>query len=173
MLKTGSKISTTPHYHKTQGSDALMNLFDSASNAMLGFSPDFGRNLMNSVASSSQSYPPYNLLEVSPNEYRVEVACAGFKKDDLDVNVEKNVLIISGKKQQTTENDESSDDKDDSKASSSWYFHKGISSRSFKRTFVLGEHVKVVDASYEDGILAVSVIKEIPPEDKPKLIPIS
>jgi molecular chaperone IbpA len=166
MLKTVPN-TTAPQYNKSR--ESLMNLFDSASNAMLGFSPDFGRTLMDSVASSSQSYPPYNLIEISENEYRVEVACAGFKKDDLDVNVEKNVLTISGKKHQTTDE---SDTKDDS-TPSPWYFHKGISSRSFKRTFVLGEHVKVVNASYEDGILTVSVIKEIPPEDKPKLIPIS
>ena len=108
---------------------------------------------------SSLNYPPYNIIQ-SDDELKIELqmALAGWSKDDLEVEVEKDVLTVRGNNL-----------KDDDPVE---YLHKGISTKSFERTFTIGADIEVNDVKYVDGILKVFMEKIIPEEDKPRLIKI-
>ena len=104
------------------------------------------------VMHNSTSYPPYNLVEVSEDTYMIELALAGFKKEDIKIEQEKNILTIKG-----------SSEEDSSK-----YIHKGIGARSFARTFSLSEYMDVTAVVMENGVLRVLVVRSVPEEAKPK-----
>jgi molecular chaperone IbpA len=104
------------------------------------------------VMHNSTNYPPYNLVEVGEDTYMIELALAGFKKEDISVEQEKNVLTIKG-----------SSEEDPSK-----YIHKGIGARNFVRTFSLSEYMIVAGVRMENGVLSVLVVREVPEEAKPK-----
>ncbi len=104
------------------------------------------------VMHNSTNYPPYNLVEMGEDTYMIELALAGFKKEDISVEQEKNVLTIKG----SSEDDETK------------YIHKGIGARSFTRTFSLSEYMIVAGVTMENGVLRVLVIREVPEEAKPK-----
>ena len=101
---------------------------------------------------NSTNYPPYNLVEVSEDTYMIELALAGFNKEDISIEQEKNVLTIKGS----------------SKENSNKYIHKGIGARDFTRTFSLSEYMVVAGATMENGVLRVLVIRNVPEEAKPK-----
>ena len=103
------------------------------------------------------NYPPYNVVKVDDEHFTVEVAVAGFSKDDISVTKEKNFLIIEGKVE------------DDSKD----FAHKGLASRAFKRSWTLADNVEIGTAKLVNGILSVGLEKVIPEEDKPVSIKIS
>lgn len=103
------------------------------------------------------NFPPYNVIKHDDNTYLVEFAVAGFSKKDVKVTQEKNALIIEG----NIEEDEEVE-----------YLHKGIATRSFTRTFALADHVEVEAASYADGILTVTLVRNLPKEEQPKKITI-
>ena len=105
------------------------------------------------VMHNSTNYPPYNLVKLNDDDYIIELALAGFKKDDVQVEQEKNVLIIKGS---TSEGD------------SKDYIHKGIGGRSFVRTFSLSEYMEVSGVSMSDGVLKVLIVRNVPEEAKPK-----
>ena len=105
------------------------------------------------VMHNSTNYPPYNLVKVDEDSYIIELALAGFKKDDIKVEQEKNVLTIKGSSEEEETNT---------------YIHKGIGARNFSRTFSLSEFMEVVGVMMADGILKVFVIRNIPDEAKPK-----
>jgi molecular chaperone IbpA len=105
------------------------------------------------VMHNSTNYPPYNLVKLNDNDYIIELALAGFKKEDVQVEQEKNVLTIKGS---TSE----SDPKD--------YIHKGIGGRSFTRTFSLSDYMEVSGVSMSDGVLKVLIVRNVPEEAKPK-----
>ena len=149
--------------------DHLASVLDQVSQTMLGYSPEWTRNVMSSVAASSQGYPPYNLLELDENEYIIELACAGFSKDDLSVVVERDLLRITGQNTLKSVNDDSDDKSEEARVH---YHHRGISKRKFERSFVLGKNTKVSEVTYIDGILSIKVVREIPEEDLPKMIEI-
>lgn len=107
---------------------------------------------------SSTSYPPYNIIKTAENSYLIELAVAGFCENDIEVVVKENELSITGEK-----------DDDNSRS----YLHKGISSRSFSRVFTLGDHVQVKNAVVENGLLVISLEREIPEESKPRKIPVT
>jgi molecular chaperone IbpA len=104
------------------------------------------------VMHNSTNYPPYNLVEVSEDTYMIELALAGFKKEDISVEQEKNVLTIKG-----------SSEEDENK-----YIHKGIGARAFTRTFSLSEYMNVTAVVMENGILRVLIVKLVPEEARPK-----
>ncbi|EED31641.1 small heat-shock protein [gamma proteobacterium NOR5-3] len=115
--------------------------------------------LLDSVARDSKpSYPPYNIEQVEENHYRITMAVAGFTEDELDITSEQNSLVISGRQQSD----------DDSRN----YLHRGIATRDFERKFQLAEHVKVVSAKLENGLLHVALEREIPEAMKPRKIAI-
>lgn len=105
------------------------------------------------------SYPPYNIERLNEDEYRVSMAVAGFDRNDLELEVKENTLRISG-------NQESVDD------GGKEYLHRGIAARNFERQFQLAEHMKVVGAEMENGLLHVSLKREIPEAMKPRTIKI-
>ena len=105
------------------------------------------------VMHNSTNYPPYNLVQVGEDGYIIELALAGFKREDIKVEQEKNVLTIKG----------SSEDENETK-----YIHKGIGARSFSRTFSLSEFMEVSAVAMENGVLKVFIVRNVPEEAKPK-----
>jgi molecular chaperone IbpA len=116
------------------------------------------RMLDTAVSESKPSYPPYNVELVEENRYRITMAVAGFSQDDLEITSEENTLTISGRQH----NDEGRK-----------FLYQGIAERNFERKFQLDEHVKVVDARLENGMLHVELVREIPEAMKPRKIAIS
>lgn len=115
--------------------------------------------LLDSVARDSKpSYPPYNIEQVEENHYRITMAVAGFTEEELDITSEQNSLVISGRQQ--------------SESDSGNYLHRGIATRDFERKFQLAEHVKVVSAKLENGLLHVALEREVPEAMKPRKIAI-
>ena len=125
---------------------------------LIGFSREFDR--LNSIqkTNSKVSYPPYNVLQFNEDEYRLDLAVAGFDKDEISVKVEDGSLIISG--EQDLDYDEDV------------YLYRGIATRKFTRSFALGEFMEVDGAKFENGILSVLITRVIPEEKKPKAITI-
>jgi molecular chaperone IbpA len=121
----------------------------------LGFNDQFVRWESNKKTTSS--FPPYNVKKVDEDNYIVELAVAGYDREDLDITVDKDTLIIKSDR----ENDEESD-----------FLHKGIAGRNFKQTFTLGEYMLVKSASLENGLLTIKIEREIPEEHKPRQIKI-
>ena len=106
---------------------------------------------------SQNNYPPYNVIKQDEDTYMVELALAGFDKSDLSISVDNGNLIVKGDK-------ESKDDVT--------FTHKGIATRSFTRSFALGEYMEVTDAEFENGMLSITIERIIPEEKKPKQIKI-
>jgi molecular chaperone IbpA len=125
----------------------------------IGFDSLFNRLESIAKSSSHTSYPPYNIVKSSDDEYVIELALAGLSKDDISIVVQDHVLEISY--------DGSTDD-----AGNVEYTHRGISTRKFKKEFELSEYVEVNGASMENGILRILLKKVIPDERKPKVIEI-
>jgi molecular chaperone IbpA len=110
-------------------------------------------------SNAQTGYPPYNIAKKEDDIYEVTLAVAGFKKDDIDISLEDGTLIIKGESNVLDESVE--------------YLHKGIAERNFIRTFKLAEFVEVKEAKLEDGILRVSLFRNVPDAMKPKKIKIS
>ena len=110
---------------------------------------------------SINHYPPYNIRKVNDTDYVIELAIAGFGKKDIEVKSQENTLTIKSKdkKDEVLEKDES-------------VLHRGISQRSFKRSFTIAEDVVVKGADLKDGLLSVKLERIIPDEKKPKIIDI-
>ena len=108
----------------------------------------------------SVNYPPYNIVKTGENTYDVEVALAGFSKDDIDVEYAENILTIKSKKVETKDKDGND------------ILHKGISKRYFSKAFTIAEHVEVKGAELKDGLLKVSMERIIPEAKKPRTIKI-
>jgi molecular chaperone IbpA len=106
----------------------------------------------------SQSFPPYNIIKIDDDSYRVSLAVAGFDRKDIEVSVDNGSLIIKGEIKSDAESGE--------------ILHKGIATRKFTRTFALGEYMEVVGAEMLNGMLHIDVDRLIPEEKKPKTIKI-
>ena len=110
---------------------------------------------------STPAYPPYNIEKTGENEYRIAMAVAGFSMDDMDITVENNRLTVSGSK-----------DKSDSDDGPS-YLYRGIATRNFTQEFNLADHIEVKDATLENGMLVITLQREIPEDKKPRKIAIN
>ena len=104
------------------------------------------------------NYPPYNLIKLDDERQQIQMALAGFSKEDIEVAVEKNVLNISVSKTYETEGE---------------YVHKGIAQRSFSRNWQLSDDTVIDEVTYTDGLLRVTLRREVPEEQKRKLFPIT
>ncbi len=122
---------------------------------MLGFENEIKRlNRLESFASGGTNYPPYNIVSGSDNRTILEVALAGFSRSDIEVSTEENILTISSYPEEQEERT---------------YAHKGIATRSFSKSWQLGDDMTVESVDYVDGLLSVQ-LKKIIPEEKQKKI---
>ena len=128
----------------------------------IGFDNMFDELMRVSAQQSTSNYPPYNIVQISEDEYMISLAVAGFGLDNLSVTKDKKFLIIEGKEY----------DPDCEKIVPN-YLHKGISNRDFRREFQLADHVEISNAHLELGILSVYLKREVPEDAKPKTIAIS
>ena len=137
-----SNFSLSPLFRRSIGFDRLNDLFDYA------------------MQSDTSNYPLYNIEKTGDNNYRIVVATAGFNQDQLEINLENQVLTITGK---------SVEEKSDTSVE---FLHKGIADRSFKLSLRLDEHIEVQQADYENGLLVIELERIIPEEKLPREIPI-
>ena len=104
-----------------------------------------------------ENYPPFDLIKLDDNRYRIEVAVAGFRQDEIEITSQQNQLLIRGQK-----GDENGSN----------YVHRGIANRSFERRFALADHIQVRGADLKDGMLSIELVREIPEAMKPRKIEI-
>jgi molecular chaperone IbpA len=123
----------------------------------IGFNRELGR-LNTAHKTNTASYPPYDLLKLDEDTYRISIAVAGFKKEDIGVSVDNGTLIIKGEIIEVTDAE---------------IVHKGIAGRKFVRSFALGEYMEVTGAEMKDGMLHINVDRIIPEDKKPKVIDIA
>ncbi len=128
----------------------------------VGFDRLFDMLENNTFGQTQENYPPFDLIKLGDNEYRIELAVAGFKPDELDITAQQNVLIVSGRKSDESEGGNSPGGSD--------YIYRGIATRSFERRFALADHIQVRAADMKDGLLSVDLLREIPEAMKPKKI---
>jgi len=134
----------TPFYRSTVGFDRLLSLLDQA------------------ASDGSPGYPPYNIERTGENAYRITVAVSGFAKEELSIVAKENTLTIKADKVAN----ENGKDKSE-------LLYRGIAARAFERVFQLADFVVVKNASLENGLLHVDLVREIPEAKKPRSIPIS
>ena len=133
-----------PLYRSTVGFDRLFSLLDQAA-------PD-----------GSPGYPPYNIERTGDNTYRISVAVSGFSQGELSIVAKENTLTIKGEKVANENVQEKSE-----------VLYRGIAARAFERVFQLADFVIVKNASLENGLLHVDLVREIPEAKKPRSIPIA
>jgi molecular chaperone IbpA len=112
-------------------------------------------NRFDTVHESTTNYPPYNLIKESETEFRLELALAGYKKEDIRVSTEWNKLSVEAKKSETSDVGE--------------YLHNGLAKRAFTRTWTLSDDVEVTDVNLEDGLLVIKLNRVIPDHQKRKV----
>ena len=134
-------IDFSPLYRSVVGFDRLATLLETA------------------AADATPGYPPYNIERTDENAYRVDLAVAGFRPDELSIEVKENLLTVTGRK---TANDEVRT-----------YLHRGLAERNFVRRFQLADYVVVADANLADGLLSISLQRELPEALKPRQVPIN
>ena len=133
----------TPLYRSTVGFDRLARMLDQVPSV-----------------EANAGYPPYNIERLGENEYRITMAVAGFQEDDLTVTTQENTLIVRGRI--------SKSDKDEAVQ----VLHRGIAQRSFDRRFQLADHIRVMGAEIEHGLLHIELVREIPEALRPRQIEI-
>tara|TARA_R110001592_G_scaffold29350_3_gene106486 strand:- start:3144 stop:3629 length:486 start_codon:yes stop_codon:yes gene_type:complete len=142
-----SNLATfTPLMRQTVGFDRFNDLFET---------------LLNDKEDRFESYPPYNIEKSEDDEYLITVAVAGFSEEDINIVVQDDRLTISASRTQKEQGEKKS------------YLHRGIATRNFDRVFRLADHIRVVDATLDNGLLSVSLVREVPEEKKPRMIPIN
>jgi molecular chaperone IbpA len=134
-------IDFSPLYRSAVGFDRLAGLLEAAARS-----------------ESAGGYPPYNIESVGDQAYRVEIAVAGFKPEELDIHVKENLLTVTGKK---AANDEGKR-----------FLHRGLAERNFERRFQLADYVVVTDAQLADGLLTIALERQLPEALKARRIPI-
>jgi molecular chaperone IbpA len=137
------RFDFSPLFRSTIGFDRLTRLVDAATR----------------VDSAAVAYPPYNIEKTGEDAYRLTMAVAGFSSTELDVTVQENTLLVTGKAQKEDEN-------------GSGYLHRGIARRGFERRFSLADHMKVTGAGLDNGLLHVDVVREVPEAAKLRTIKI-
>ena len=133
-----------PFYRSTVGFDRLFTALDQ----LVG------------MEGSASGYPPYDIERTGENAYRISLAVAGFTDADVSIEVKENTLTVRGEKQMNNEE------------TTGEVLYRGIAARNFERSFQLADHVEVIGASVENGLLHVDLVREIPEAMKPRVIPI-
>ena len=134
-------LDFTPYRRSTVGFDRL---FDYLENASRG---------------EQDNYPPFDIEKLSDDSYRITLAVAGFKRDDIEITAQQNMLIIAGRRADSRNRDGN-------------FLHVGIATRAFERRFELADFVRVTSADLRDGLLSIELVREIPEAMKPRRIDI-
>ena len=121
----------------------------------------FAQMLDEMASFEAPAYPPYNIERLGEDEYRITMAVAGFVQGDINIELNQNTLTITGKKTEKSSGDTAE------------VLHQGIASRAFERRFQLADHVQVRGADLENGLLHVSLKREVPEAMKPRSIPVT
>lgn len=137
-----NRFDFTPYRRSTVGFDRLFDLLEGQARVNAG-----------------DNYPPFNIERRGQDAYRITLAVAGFRPEDLDITAQQNLLVIQGRKK---------DDERDTE-----FLHVGIANRGFERRFELADYVRVDDAKLADGLLAIDLVREVPEAMKPKKITVS
>ena len=141
------------------GSKDLGAIVDAAERYSVGLDDIFYRLHSYGMGTANESYPPYNLVQESNVKWRIEVALAGWSKDEIEVSTESNVLLIRSKAAKSKGEEE--------------YMHRGVATRTFARGFNLSDDVEVGDVKFENGMLVIALQKIIPDHQKLKVYEIS
>ncbi len=134
-----NRFDFTPYRRSTVGFDRLFDLLESQV-----------RN------NTTDNYPPFNIVRRGEDAYRITLAVAGFRPDDLDITAHQNLLVIQGRKREESDEGE--------------MLHLGIANRGFERRFELADFVRVAHADLSDGLLTIDLVREVPEAMKPKKI---
>ena len=135
-----NRFDFTPYGRNTVGFDRLFELLETT-----------GRSAQN------ENYPPFNIERTGENDYQITVAVAGFKTEEIDIVAQQNLLIVTGSKQS-----EGNDNRD--------FLHMGIATRNFERRFQLADHIHITNADMADGLLIITLVREVPEALKPRKI---
>jgi molecular chaperone IbpA len=156
--KTGLALLGRLKVHVASDGGYVMRQFDFAPlyRSTVGF--DRLAQLLDSVG-VDDGYPPYNIERLGDNEYRITMAVAGFDKDEFNIDVKEQSLVVSGVKKP--------DDKQRT------FLHRGIAARSFERRFQLADYVEVKGAEFKDGLLHIDLVRNLPERMKPRTIAIA
>ena len=136
-----SAFDFAPYRRSTVGFDRLFDMLENST-----------------VGGTQENYPPFDLIKLGENDYRIELAVAGFKPDEIDITAQQNVLLVTGRKKDETDDQGTN------------YVYRGIATRSFERRFALADHIQVRGADMKDGLLAIELKREIPEAMKPRKI---
>ncbi|WP_420144700.1 Hsp20 family protein [Sphingobium sp.] len=134
----------TPYRRSTVGFDRLFDLIEN-----------------NARMAQGDNYPPFNIERLSEDRYRVTLAVAGFRADEIDITAQQSLLQVVGRKDEASAADRSK------------FLHVGIANRSFERRFELADFVRVEKADLADGLLTIELIREVPEAMKPKKIAVN
>ena len=137
-----NRFDFTPYRRSTVGFDRLFDMLEGANRA-----------------NSGDNYPPFNIERLGEDAYRITLAVAGFKADEIDITAQQNLMVVTGKKAPEAQ-------------SQAQFLHLGIAQRGFERRFELADFVRVDGANLEDGLLIIDLVREIPDAMKPKKISI-
>ena len=138
-----SRLDFTPYRRSTVGFDRLFDMLESQARA-----------------SSGDNYPPFNIARQSEDSYRITLAVAGFRPQDIDITAQANLLTVQGRKREDA--DEGAE-----------MLHVGIANRGFERRFELADYVRVENAALADGLLVIDLVREVPEAMKPKKIAVN
>src|SRR5687767_6515253 len=134
-------LDFTPYRRSTVGFDRLFDFLENASRA------------------DQDNYPPFDIEKLSDDCYRITLAVAGFRRDDIDIVAQQNMLVITGRRSESRNRDGN-------------FLHIGIATRAFERRFELADFVRVTGAELRDGLLSIELVREIPEAMKPRKIDI-
>src|SRR5918995_5910310 len=135
-------LDFSPYRRSTVGFDRLFDFLENVSRA------------------EQENYPPFDIEKLSDDSYRITLAVAGFKREDIDIVAQQNMLVITGRRSENRSRDGN-------------FLHVGIATRAFERRFELADFVRVSGADLRDGLLSIELVREIPEAMKPRRIDIS
>ncbi len=130
----------TPYRRSTVGFDRLFEMLENG----IGLT-------------GAENYPPFDLEQEGEDHYRITLAVAGFREDEIDITAQQNLLVVSGRRREGEDRR---------------FVHRGIAARSFERRFALGDYVQVKSAGLSDGLLTIELVREVPEAMKPRRIAI-
>lgn len=137
-----------------------LSKIDSLSRALIGFDQMFDQMERRYANSVNNNYPPHNILKTGENQYEIQMAITGFMKEEISVTVEDGVLVVKGESSAVSE------------SADIVYLHRGLATRDFVKEFNLAEHIEVLGAASNNGMLIIKLVRNVPESAKPRIIDI-